>query len=188
MTRKQFLKCGLTAGAAAGGVAAGWFGAGLVEYMGASPDTPWKAFTPEEAAEVERLAEEMIPADEFAPGAKDAKVARFIDWQLAPNHPYERQLPEYRKHLALIRESNGHRAGVTLPGTEGRGTRPACPPMSAAEVEKKFPQFFKMLLRHVNQGYYSHPCQGGNAGFASYRLCGLSTVTGRNIPGKENHL
>jgi len=166
MTRKQFLRCGITAGAAAGGIAAGWFGAGLVEYMGASPDTPWKAFTPEEAAEVERLAEEMIPADEFAPGAKDAKVARFIDWQLAPNRPYEKLLPEYRKHLALIREGGGH----------------------AGEVEKKFPQFFKMLLHHVNQGYYSHPCQGGNAGFASYRLCGLSTTTGRNIPGKENHL
>jgi len=164
MTRKQFLKCGLTAGAAAGGLAAGWFGTGLVEYMGASPDTPWKAFTPEEAAEVERLAEELIPADEFAPGAKDAKVARFIDWQLAPDRPYEKHLPEYRKHLAL---SKG---------------------LSAAEVEKQFPDFFKMLLLHVNQGYYSHPCQGGNAGFASYRLCGLSTVTGRNIPGKENHL
>ena len=59
---------------------------------------------------------------------------------------------------------------------------------AAAEVEKQSPQFFKMLLNHVNQGYYSHPCQGGNAGFASYRLCGLSTTTGRNIPGKENHL
>ena len=164
MTRKQFLRCGLTAGAVAGGIAAGWFGAGFVEYMGASPDTPWKAFTPEEAAEVERLAEELIPADEYAPGAKDAKVARFIDWQLAPDRPYEKLLPEYRKHLAL---------------SKGR---------SAAEVEKQFPDFFKILLAHVNQGYYSHPCQGGNVGFASYRLCGLSTVTGRNIPGKENHL
>ena len=164
MTRKQFLKCGLTAGAAAGGIAAGWFGAGLVEYMGASPDTPWKAFTPEEAEEVERLAEELIPADEFAPGAKDAKVARFIDWQLAPHRPYERHLKTYREHLAK---------------TKG---------LSAAEVEKQFPQFFKMLLNHVNQGYYAHHCQGGNAGFASYRLCGLSTTTGRNIPGKENHL
>ena len=152
------------AGAAAGGVAAGWFGAGLVEYMGASSETPWKAFTPDEAAEVERLAEELIPADEYAPGAKDAKVARFIDWQLAPDRPYEKSLPEYRKHLAL------------------------CKGLPAAEVEKKFPQFFRMLLAHVNQGYYSHPCQGGNAGFASYRLCGLSMVTGRNIPGKENHL
>ena len=162
MNRRTFIR---SAGwGAAGGVAVGWFGAGLVEYMGASPDTPWKSFTDDEAAEVERLAEELIPADEFAPGARDAKAARFIDWQLAPDRPYERHLKTYREHLAK---------------TKG---------LSAAEVEKKFPQFFKMLLLHVNQGYYSHPCQGGNAGFASYRLCGLSTVTGRNIPGKANHL
>ena len=41
MTRKQFLVRGLTASAVAGGgLAAGWFGAGLVEYMGSSSDTP----------------------------------------------------------------------------------------------------------------------------------------------------
>ena len=164
MNRRIFIKSVGWGTVAAGGVAAGWFGAGLVEYMGASPDTPWKAFTDEEAAEAERLAEELIPADEFAPGAKDAKAVRFIDWQLAPHRPYERHLKTYREHLAK---------------TKG---------LSAAEVEKQFPQFFKMLLNHVNQGYYTHPCQGGNAGFASYRLCGLSTTTGRNIPGKENHL
>lgn len=161
LSRKSFL---LYAGGVAGGMSAGWFGAELIEYMGAAPGTPWKAFTPEEAAEVERLAEELVPADEFAPGGKDAKVARFIDWQLAPERPYERHMKTYREHLAK---------------TKG---------MPAAEVEKKFPAFFKTLLLHVNQGYYSHPCQGGNYGFASYRLCGLSTTTGRNIPGKENHL
>ncbi len=154
----------LAVGAAAGGAAAGWFGSGLMEYMGSPDGTPWKAFTAEEASEFERLAEELIPADEYAPGAKDAKVARFVDWQLAPNRPYTRHLKTYREHLAK---------------TKG---------MPAAEVEKKFPDFFKTLLLHVNQGYYTHPCQGGNADFASYRLCGLSTTTGRNIPGKENHL
>lgn len=154
----------LTAGAAAGGVVAGWFGAGLIEYMGTAPETPWKAFTLEEVTEFERLAEEIIPADEYAPGAKDAKVARFVDWQLAPQRPFERSLKTYREFL---------------PKAKG---------LSAAEVEKKFPDFFKLLLRHVNMGYYTHPCQGGNASFASYRLCGLSTNTGRNIPGKENHL
>ena len=60
----------------------------------------------------------------------------------------------------------------------------------AAEVEKKFPQFFKLLLTHVKQGFYGHPRHGGNAGWASYRMLGIAapSVTGRNIPGKENHL
>ena len=199
MTRKQFLMRGLTASAVAGGgLAAGWFGAGLVEYMGSSPETPWKVLTPQEAEELDRLAEELIPADPPAPengnkgipGAHDAKVVRFLDWQLAPDAPYARHLDAYRKHLALIREGGGHAGRVTLPGAEGRGTRPACPHMSAGEVEKAFPEFFKMLLRHVKQGFYGHPRHGGNAGWASYRMLGIAapSVTGRNIPGKENHL
>jgi gluconate 2-dehydrogenase gamma chain len=184
MTRKQFLMRGLTASAVAGGgLAAGWFGAGLVEYMGSSSDTPWKVLTPQEAEELDRLAEELIPADPPAPengnngipGAHDAKVVRFLDWQLAPDAPYARHLDAYRKHLALIRPDH---AG------DSRS------PLSAAEVEKQYPDFFKMLLRHVKQGFYGHPRHGGNAGWASYRMLGIvaPSVTGRNIPGKENHL
>ena len=109
------------------------------------------------------------------PGAHDAKVVRFLDWQLAPDAPYARHLDAYRKHLALIRPDH---AG------DSRS------PLSAAEVEKQYPDFFKMLLRHVKQGFYGHPRHGGNAGWASYRMLGIvaPSVTGRNIPGKENHL
>jgi len=170
-SRKQFLLGGAVLGA--GGIVAGWFGAGLVEYMGAAPDTPWKALTADEAAVLDRLAEELIPADppsaefpEGIPGAHDAKVVRFIDWQLAAGAPYERHLPAYREHLAKIKD------------------------LPAAEVEKKFPKFFDLVLTHAKQGFYGHPCHGGNAGWASYRMLGLPgpSVTGRNVPGKENHL
>lgn len=198
MTRKEFVIHGLTAGVAAGGIAAGWFGVGLVEYMGASPDTPWKSLTPKEAEELDRLAEELIPADppspencvRGVPGAHDAKVVRYIDWQLATGAPYERHLPTYRKHLALIREGGGQRA-ARPPAAAANGMAGApCPPMSAAEVEKEFPEFFKLLLNHVKQGFYGHPRHGGNAGWASYRMLGIAgpSVTGRNIPGVANHL
>ena len=198
MTRKQFLMRGLTASAVAGGgLVAGWFGAGLVEYMGSSPETPWKVLTPQEAEELDRLAEELIPADPPAPengnkgipGAHDAKVVRFLDWQLAPDAPYARHLDAYRKHLALIREGGGQRAARPTVAANGRAGGPR-QPMSAAAVEKQYPDFFKMLLRHVKQGFYGHPRHGGNAGWASYRMLGIAapSVTGRNIPGKENHL
>lgn len=198
MTRKEFVIHGLTAGVAAGGIAAGWFGVGLVEYMGASPDTPWKSLTPKEAEELDRLSEELIPADppspengvRGVPGAHDAKVVRYIDWQLATGAPYERHLPTYRKHLALIREGGGQRA-ARPPAAAANGMAGApCPPMSAAEVEKEFPEFFKLLLNHVKQGFYGHPRHGGNAGWASYRMLGIAgpSVTGRNIPGVANHL
>ncbi len=48
MNRREFIIGGMTVGAAVGGVASGWFGAGLVEYMGAAPDTPWKALGAQE--------------------------------------------------------------------------------------------------------------------------------------------
>ena len=170
-SRKRFLLGGVFLGA--GGIATGWFGAGLVEYMGAASDTPWKALTADEAKILDRFAEELIPSDppsaEFPdgiPGAHDAKVVRFIDWQLAKDAPFERDLATYREHLA--RSAN----------------------LSAAEVEKKFPKFFDLALKHVKLGFYGHPVHGGNADWASYRMLGLPgpSVTGRNIPGKENHL
>lgn len=198
MTRKEFVIHGLTAGVAAGGIAAGWFGVGLVEYMGASPDTPWKSLTPKEAEELDRLSEELIPADppspengvRGVPGAHDAKVVRYIDWQLATGAPYERHLPTYRKHLALIREGGGQRAARPPAAAANCRAGAPRPPMSAAEVEKEFPEFFKLLLNHVKQGFYGHPRHGGNAGWASYRMLGIAgpSVTGRNIPGVANHL
>ena len=198
MTRKEFVIHGLTAGVAAGGIAAGWFGVGLVEYMGASPDTPWKSLTPKEAEELDRLSEELIPADppspencvRGVPGAHDAKVVRYIDWQLATGAPYERHLPTYRKHLALIREGGGQRAARPPAAAANCRAGAPRPPMSAAEVEKEFPEFFKLLLKHVKQGFYGHPRHGGNAGWASYRMLGIAgpSVTGRNIPGVANHL
>ena len=68
--------------ALAGGVGAGFWGAGLIEYMGSAPDTPWRALTAEEAATLDRFAEELIPADppepwngmKGFPGAHEAKV------------------------------------------------------------------------------------------------------------------
>ena len=174
MNRRMFLKsAGFGAVAAAGG-AAGWFGVGLVEYMGASLDTPWMTLSDDEAATLDRLAEELIPADPPSsgtgdaamPGAHDAKVVRYIDWQLAEDAPYARHRATYREHLSKVKD------------------------LSAADVEKAFPAFFNLLLTHVKQGFYGHPRHGGNALWASYRMLGIAgpSVTGRNIPGEENHL
>jgi hypothetical protein len=62
--------------------------------------------------------------------------------------------------------------------------------LSAAEVEKRFPEFFKLLLKHVKQGFFGHPRHGCNANWASYSMLDVvdPSVTGRNIPGEENHL
>lgn len=163
LTRRSFF----LSSAVAGGLA-GFYGARFVEYLGAPPECPWKALTPEEAETLAALADELIPPDppsaengwKGIPGGRDANVARFIDWQLAPGAPFARDLDLYRTHLAHI------------------GGR------SAAEVEKDYPKFFDLVLRHVKMGYYGNPRYGGNAGYASYRMLGIAgpSCTGRAKP------
>ncbi len=150
------------------GVGAGFFGARFVEYLGAPPEAPWKVLTSEEAETLAALADELIPPDppsadndwKGIPGGRDANVARFIDWQLAPDAPFAHDLDLYRTHLAHIK---------------GR---------PAAEVEKDYPKFFDLVLRHVKMGYYGNPRYGGNAGYASYRMLKIAGpgCTGRDIP------
>jgi hypothetical protein len=163
MKRRDFLVGGAVS---AGGAASGFFGSALLRYLSSSPDTPWKVLSAEEARRIDELAGEIIPCDEISGGAREAKVVRFIDWQFAPGAPYENELGFLRESLA-----------------KAKG-------MAAGEIEKKFPAFFKRFVMLVNQGYYGHPNHGGNSGYLSWRAAGIDapTNTGRNVPGKENHL
>lgn len=128
--------------------------------MGAPPQTPWKALTPEEAGILADLAEEMIPADAYGPGARALNVARFVDWQLAEDAPYAHHLPAYRNHLSRIKG------------------------LSAAEVERRYRTFFDLALTHVKQGYWGHPRHGGNLQYGSYRMLDIAApaCTGRDVP------
>ncbi len=89
---------------AAVAVAAGPLAAGTVSE--AAP----KFFTPHEFQLVDELSEIIIPADEHSPGAKEAKVAAYIDFRLAEAfEPDPRKV--WRDGLKLIdqlsQESNG---------------------------------------------------------------------------------
>src|SRR4051794_33668427 len=48
-----------------------------------TPSAGMKFFTPEQAREVEAIAEQIIPSDELGPGAREAGVVAFIDLVLA---------------------------------------------------------------------------------------------------------
>ena len=163
MKRRDFI---VGSAFAVGGGATGFFGSELLKYLAAAPDTPWKSLTQDEAKEVDRIAEELIPADESWGGAHDANVVRYIDWQLVKGAPFESKLSVYREHLPKVKG------------------------MAAAEIEKKFPSFFNMILDHTKQGFYGHPIHGGNAGYVSWRMFGVDAPSnvGRNTPGKANTL
>ena len=154
--------------AAVAGAGAGFFGARLMDYLNAPPEAPYRTLTPEEAEQLGALADELIPPDPPAewngwrgiPGGREANTVRFLDWHLAPREAFANQRDYYREHLARAK---------------GR---------TAAEIEKDDRAFFDTLLRHVKMAYYGNPRYGGNAGYASFRMLGLSgpATTGRDIP------
>lgn len=170
VTRRSFLALG---GAVAGG-AVGFFGAGLIEYMGVAPETPWKTLTADEAKILDAVVEQIIPADD-APGAHDANVVRFLDWQLAPGRPFERMREQYAKLCTELGD------GFTALAFDVQKQR-------LQEYEKANGAFFATVVRHVKFGFYGHPRHGGNAHWVSYQMLGVPApaVVGRNRPEVKN--
>jgi gluconate 2-dehydrogenase gamma chain len=97
------------------------------------------------AGELERLASQIIPADESGPGAKEAGVIYFIDRALATFDSSKRAL--YRDGLAASRGK------------------------SAAEIEHT--AFFEALRQHVVIGFLASPVWGGNRDKSGWKLIGF---------------
>ena len=97
------------------------------------------------AAEIERFAVEIIPADDLGPGAKEAGVVYFIDRALATFDADKRAL---------------YRAG--LAAAQGK---------SASAIEHT--EFFEILRRHVIMGFLASPAWGGNRDKCGWKLIGF---------------
>ncbi|MGA7240730.1 MAG: gluconate 2-dehydrogenase subunit 3 family protein [Bryobacteraceae bacterium] len=98
------------------------------------------------AAEIERLAAEIIPTDASGPGATEAGVVYFIDRALATFDADLRAL--YRDGLA---------------GAHGK---------SVAEIEHT--EFFELLRRHTIMGFLASPVWGGNRDKSGWKLIGFN--------------
>jgi gluconate 2-dehydrogenase gamma chain len=97
------------------------------------------------AAEIERLAAQIIPTDDTGPGAKEAGVVYFIDRALATFDADKRAL--YRDGLA---------------SAHGK---------SAAEIEHT--EFFETLRRHTIMGFLASPAWGGNHDKSGWKAIGF---------------
>jgi gluconate 2-dehydrogenase gamma chain len=97
------------------------------------------------AAEIERLAGEIIPADGLGPGAKEAGVVYFIDRALDTFDADKRAL--YREGLAASK-------GQSVSAIEHTG-------------------FFETLRRHVIMGFLASPAWGGNRDKCGWKLIGF---------------
>jgi len=159
----------------------------------------WIFFTPDEGAAVEALADRLIPPDPQTPGGKDAGCAVFIDRQLAG--PYGRngglydsppfvkglknQGPQdeagpaarYRKALAALdrfcRKNHDNRPFAHL-SDELKDQIIFGLEKGDVELEDvKGKDFFELLIKDVQQGFFADPIYGGNRDMCAWRMIGF---------------
>ncbi|MBI4500916.1 MAG: gluconate 2-dehydrogenase subunit 3 family protein [Gemmatimonadetes bacterium] len=125
----------------------------------------WQYLTPEQAADVEAIASQIIPTDD-TPGAKEAGVVYFADqslatWAAAQREPFTSGLNDLNQQVA--RRSPGTTRFAALPA----GQQTAL----LHEVEKT--PFFQMMRAMTFQGFFGNPEYGGNRDKAGWRLIGF---------------
>lgn len=146
LTRRDMIKLGAAATAAVS------LGVGHVEAQARAGGF----LTESEFATLDELSEMIIPTDAHSPGARAAKVAAFIDGQLAEAFD-EKDRTDWQAGLALVerlsQETNG---GAFLKSTPEQRvavlTRMA---QNEAKPEKPEELFFKELKSRVVYAYYT---------------------------------
>jgi gluconate 2-dehydrogenase gamma chain len=163
---------------------------------------PWQFFSPAEGSAVEALADRLIPPDPETPGGKDAGCAVFLDRQLAgpygraaglyrgaPFQPGLKQqgpqsaltpAEQYRQDLAGLdrhcRAAYGGRPFVQLPAEQQdqviaqleNGTI-----QLDGKTGKSGSDFFDLILKDTQQGFFADPIYGGNKDMAAWKMIGF---------------
>jgi gluconate 2-dehydrogenase gamma chain len=132
---------------------------------------PFKYLTPEQAATVEAIADQIIPAD-ADPGAKWAGVVHYVDLGLAGDFTEYRSTYDagLRRLVALAREvSDQHFAELDasaqtkiLEKLEADDTREGDSPAGS--------EFFRLVRRHTIEGFFGDPIYGGNRDLIGWRI------------------
>ena len=122
-------------------------------------------FSPEQAAEIEAMAAQIIPADD-TPGAREARVIYFIDHVLTT---FEReQQPLYRQGLTelqgktreLFPDKNKFSELTSLQQVQ-----------LLTAIDKS--EFFEIVRLHTIVGFLSNPEYGGNHDRIGWKLIGF---------------
>jgi gluconate 2-dehydrogenase gamma chain len=142
-------------------------------------NSPWRFFTIEEAAAVDAICEQLIPAD-GDPGAGEAHVVNYIDIQLTRHFRRYRQF--YRQGIAAVEAASRARFSHGFAELTSDQRRQVL--TGIAETSK---DFFELILNHTRQGFYGDPRHGGNRNMASWKMLGLAypQVRGRMHYGDQ---
>ena len=185
MSRRTALKLGLVGLA---GVAVGAGSTAMIARMGRAVPPPYRFFTPEEAALLNDICEQLIPADD-TPGAAQTGTINYIDRQLCG--VFKRHQQNYRRGLAAFDRTCRQEHGGPFPTLSAAKKIEALHALETGRAPRELwaqpsPQaFFNLVLAHTMQSFYGSPRHGGNRDYASYRMLGLDypPIVGRNRKG-----
>lgn len=115
-----------------------------------------KFFTAAEFAMVDELSELIIPTDEHSPGAREAKVAEYIDGELAQTWD-EKLKPEWRAGLKLIDQLSTEMHGRNFMKSSHGERIAVLTRVSANETNPQKPEetFFVELKSRIAHAYYT---------------------------------
>ncbi len=179
LTRRKFIHhCAICTGAA--GIPATWTRLlaaaeghahrGPVSSPGGVP-LEFKYFTPEQAATVEAVAEQIIPADED-PGAKWAGVVHYIDLSLAVE--FKENRPAYEaglRRLAALTHEVAAKPFVELDFAAQTRILERLEKDNAREgQETSGSDFFRLVRRQTLEGFFGDPKYGGNRDHVGWKI------------------
>ena len=124
-----------------------------------------------EANLLEAVVERLIPSDEHGPGAKEARVANYIDRALGDALKSSRQ--SYAAGLVALDKYAASSRGkpfLELSPIDRDSVLIDVETGGATGFTGSSAQFFAMLLNHVRQGMFGDPMYGGNVNFVGWDL------------------
>ena len=170
MSNPQFTRRGFLAAAIAG-TATAWLAAHASELaaaaaLGAGHDE-WLVLTAEQAAILDAVTAQLIPTDDL-PGAREAKVVRFID----------RGFATYMKddvgQLAPILAQLAEVTAQTVPRTTSFTALNDAQQMAVLQAfEKAHADSFNAIRAVTILGMLSNPSYGGNDGKSGWKMIGF---------------
>ena len=167
MRRRDFVES-VTAGLAGALGAASWSQLTALSANAAGvPETaPYEYLTVDQAKLLDVITAHLIPTDD-TPGAREAKVVRFIDHGLATI--FQDYQKDFTKVLADFVEFTSH---YRPDGASFIDLSPREQIDAIGELERLKPDVFWELRGSTMAGMFSHPEHGGNFGKVGWRLIG----------------
>ncbi len=132
---------------------------------------PFKYFTPEQAATIEAITEQIIPADDD-PGAKWAGVVHYIDLGLAGDLKEYRSVYEagLKRLAALTREVSDRHFAELDSSTQTKILEKLEADDSRGGDSPAGSEFFQLVRRHTIEGFFGDPVYGGNRDLIGWRI------------------